>query len=41
VTIIFPLLLLDKNNRERKKKRENKNTCERKREIVVSKIVKK
>ena len=28
VTTTFPFFLLDKNNRERKKKRENKITCE-------------
>jgi len=29
----FPLFLLDKNNRERKKKRENKHTSEYEREL--------
>jgi len=32
VTTIFSLFSLDKNNRERKKKRQNKNTCEYERE---------
>jgi len=40
VTTTLSLFLLDKNNRERKKKRENKKTCEYKRE-GCSKIVKK
>ena len=32
MTTIFVLFLLDKNNRERNKKRENKNACEYERE---------
>ena len=31
-TIIYPLFSLDENIRERKKKKENKNTCEYERE---------
>jgi len=34
VTTTFPFFLLDKNNRERKKKREDKNTCEYERELL-------
>jgi len=41
MTIIFSLFLLDKKNRERKKKRENQNTCEYEREGVVTKLIKK
>jgi len=32
VTTTFSLFLLDKNNRERRRKRENKKTCEYERE---------
>jgi hypothetical protein len=38
MTIAFLLFLLDKNNGERKKKRENKNTCEYERELFQKRI---
>jgi len=40
VTTIVPPFLLDKNNRERKKMRENKNTCKYEGDVVL-KVVKK